>query len=186
MGTVIQSVILKLIRFLTWAYKWVGFCMKMVYCQLWWNDSMYFTLVIYRERTANSLDFISLLLQTWISTKEGRKMAAPAETAAPKTELQELQMKANQVTDEVSRPSVCSSRENPELRIFQSAQKWLSGIPTSILQLSTRVSELTVQLFIMSQSSKRPETKQRTRRIRTGRRKERSLKKCWAMILENL
>jgi len=27
-------------------------------------------------------------------------MAAPAETAAPKTELQELQMKANQVTDE--------------------------------------------------------------------------------------
>ena len=50
-------------------------------------------------------------------------MAAPVETAAPKTELQELQMKANQVTDEVSRPSVCSSRENPELRIFQSAQK---------------------------------------------------------------
>ena len=37
-------------------------------------------------------------------------MAAPAEAVVPKTELQELQMKANQVTDEVSESFISLSR----------------------------------------------------------------------------
>lgn len=44
-----------------------------------------------------------LLCFTGKQLKKVLKMAAAAENGAPKTELQELQMKSNQVTDEVTR-----------------------------------------------------------------------------------
>ena len=68
-------------------------------------------------------------------------MAAPAEPAPPKTELQELQMKANQVTDEVSQPATCyfcvSKHPNHQLpknpqESSKKCQKSLHRIPESL------------------------------------------------------